>query len=62
MEGREVGLREAVTKLTALREELGAMDLVAHWTSEFGDIDLVVDGDGHAFYVNDEHVPQHEAQ
>lgn len=61
MEGNEVGLQEALQKVTDLREFVGAADIVVHWSTDFGDVMLILDEDGHDFFVNDEHVPQHEA-
>jgi hypothetical protein len=33
MEGPEVGIREAIERVQALRELVGAEDVVMHWTT-----------------------------
>ena len=61
MEGNDIGIRDAIAKAAELRELIGAADITVHWPTEFGDVMLIVDEDGHDLFVNDEHVPMNEA-
>lgn len=60
MEDHAIGIREAIDKTVELRETTGADDIVVSWPTEFGDITLVVDGDGYELFVGDEPVPMKE--
>jgi hypothetical protein len=50
MEGPEVGIREAIKRVQALRDLVGADGVTVHWTTEFED--------GHTLFVGDEPVPE----
>jgi hypothetical protein len=60
MEGPEVGIREAIERVQALRELVGAEDVVMHWTTQFADVTLIADEDGHTLFVGDEPVPERQ--
>jgi hypothetical protein len=42
----------------ALRELVGADGVTVHWTTQFADVTLVADEDGHTLFVGDEPVPE----
>lgn len=54
----EVGIREAIERVQGLRELVGADGVTVHWTTEFADVTLVTDEDGHTLFVGDEPVPE----
>jgi hypothetical protein len=58
MEGPEVGIREAIERVQALRNLVDADGVTVHWTTEFADVTLVADEDGHTLFVGDEPVPE----
>lgn len=60
MEDHAIGIQDAIQQATELREHVGADDLVLIWNTEFGDVTLVVDQDGHSLFVNDDPVPMKE--
>lgn len=60
MESSEVGIREAIERVRALLELVGAEDITVHWSTEFGTVDLAVSEDGYDIFVNQERVPMAE--
>ena len=52
------GVIQAIARLETLRTQIGAEELVAHFETKSGDVDLVVDTDGFQMYVNGAPVPR----
>lgn len=58
MEAEGIGTLEAVMRLETLRTKIGAEEIVAHFDTKSGDVDIVVDKDGFSMYVDGRPVPR----
>lgn len=52
------GLAAAVGALQSVREEWGLKTLIAFWGVPHGEVEVVVDADGHDVFINGEPVPR----
>ena len=52
------GLIEAIARLAAVREQIGAAEIMAAFVTEHGGVEIVVDEDGFEMLVDGQPVPR----